>query len=83
MSMYHDTILAKLAKSDPKYKLLLPVSHHSRYTRAWCEKDKRYKWAARLLEVLKYTELLIEMGLRRKVSSTAKWRGIIVIEAIK
>ncbi|KAJ3551598.1 hypothetical protein NM688_g4609 [Phlebia brevispora] len=83
MSIYHDTILAKLANSDPKYKPLLPASPHTRYTRAWSDKDSRYKWAARLLEVIKYTELLIEMGLRRTVSSKARWKGIVVIEAIK
>ncbi|KAF7799534.1 hypothetical protein EIP86_010771 [Pleurotus ostreatoroseus] len=83
MSIYHDTILAKLANSDSRYKPLLPASPHTRYTRAWCEKDGRYKWAARLLEVLKFTELLIEMGLRRTVSSKARWRGVILIEAIK
>ena len=41
MSMYHDTLLAKVGHSDPKYKPLLPSSPHTRYTRAWSEKDAR------------------------------------------
>ena len=81
--MYHDTLLAKVAHSDPKYKPLLPSSVHTRYTRAWCERDARYKWAGRALELLKFTELLVEMGLRRKVSRRTRWKGIILLEVIK
>ena len=83
MSMYHDTLLAKVAHADPKYKPLLPSSAHTRYTRAWCEKDARYKWAGRALELIKFTELFIEMGLRRKVSRQTRWRGVILLEVIK
>lgn len=83
MSLYHDTLLAKIVKSDPKYKPLIPTSLHTRYTRAWSDRNSRYKWAARALELLRFTELLIEMGLRRKVSAKNKWRAIILLEFIK
>ena len=83
MSMYHDTLLAKVAHSDPKYKPLLPSSAHTRYTRAWCQKDARYKWTGRALELIKFSELFIEMGLRRKVSRQTRWRGIILLEVVK
>lgn len=83
MSMYHDTLLAKVARTDPKYKPLLPASPHTRYTRAWCAKDARYKWAARALELIRFTELLLEMGLRRKVSRQTRWRGVVLLEVIK
>lgn len=83
MSLYHDTLLAKIVKSDPKYKPLIPTSLHTRYTRAWSDRNSRYKWAARALELLRFTELLIEMGLRRKVSAKNKWRAIVLLEFIK
>lgn len=83
MSMYHDTLLAKVGQSDPKYKPLLPSSPHTRYTRAWCEKDSRYKWFARALELIRFTELLLEMGLRRKVSHKTRWKGIVLLEVVK
>ncbi|KII93730.1 hypothetical protein PLICRDRAFT_152744 [Plicaturopsis crispa FD-325 SS-3] len=83
MSMYHDTVLAKIMQSDPKYKPIIPASLHTRYTRAWSNKDRGYKWAARALELIRFTELLIEMGLRRKVSSANRWRGVILLETIK
>jgi peroxin-16 len=83
MSLYHDTLLARITQSDPKYKPLIPTSLHTRYTRAWSDKNYRYKWAARALELVRFTELVIEMGLRRKVSSRNKWRAIVLLEVLK
>lgn len=42
-----------------------------------------YKHAARALEILRFVELVIEMGLRRKVGRAGRWRGIIVVELFK
>ncbi|KAI0788465.1 peroxisome membrane protein [Abortiporus biennis] len=83
MSMYHDTLLSKIMHSEPKYKPLIPSSLHTRYTRAWSEKSFTYKWASRVLELIRFVELLVEMGLRRKASPKARWRGIVFIEVIK
>lgn len=82
-SLYHDTLLARIVKADPKHQSLIPSSPHTRYTRAWCEKDGCYKWAARILELVKFVELLIEMGLRRSASNKTRWRGVVVLEVIK
>lgn len=82
-SLYHDTLLSKVVKADPKLRELVSPSLHARYTRAWCEKDPSYKWAARALELIKFVQLLVEMGLRRRVSSKARWRGVVLMEAIK
>jgi peroxin-16 len=82
-SLYHDTILAKVARDDPRYKPLLPPSPLSRFTRAWAERVSPYKWAARMLEVINFTQLVIEMAMRRKVSAKNKWRGIVLLEFIK
>ncbi|EIN13791.1 peroxisome membrane protein [Punctularia strigosozonata HHB-11173 SS5] len=83
LSMYHDTILSRIVNADPKHKPLLPSSQHSRYTRSWTESSQLYRWAARTLELIRFTELLVEMGLRRKVSVKVKWRAIVLIETIK
>jgi len=83
MSMYHDTLLAKFVQTHAKYKPLIPSSSHTRYTRAWSDKDAAYKWAARALQLIRYTELLIEMALRRKVSRPTRWKGIVLLEIIK
>ncbi len=83
MSMYHDTLLAKVVQSNPRYRPLIPPSLHSRFTRAWSVKSDVYKWAARSLELIRFTELVVEMGLRRKVSNQSRWRGILLLEVIK
>ena len=83
MSMYHDTLLAKVVQGNPNYKPLIPASLHSRFTRAWSIKSDVYKWAARTLELIRFTELVVEMGLRRKVSTQNRWRAILILEAVK
>ncbi|KAJ6621703.1 peroxisomal membrane protein PEX16 [Mycena sp. CBHHK59/15] len=83
VSMYHDTLLAKVVQNDPKYRPLIPSSLHTRFTRAWSDKNNRYKWAARALELIRFTELVLEMGLRRKVSPRTRWRSVVLLEIIK
>jgi len=83
MSMYHDTLLARIVKSNTSYRPLIPTSLHTRFTRAWTDKDMLYKWAARSLEIIRFTELVVEMALRRKVSEKFRWRFIILLEVIK
>jgi peroxin-16 len=83
LSLYHDTLLARITRSDPKYQPLIPPSLHTRFTSAWSDQNTRYKWTARMLELLRFTELLVEMGLRRKASGKTRWRVIVLIETIK
>nr|GAT44156.1 predicted protein [Mycena chlorophos] len=82
-SMYHDTLLAKVAKKHPNHRPLIPPSFHTRFTRAWSDTNTQYKWAARSLELIRFTELVLEMGLRRKVSPRARWRVVVLLEMIK
>jgi peroxin-16 len=82
-SLYHDTLLAKIIQADPRYKPLIPSSLHSRYTRAWSNKDRRYTWTARTLEVFRFLQLVIEMGLRRKTSNKTRWKAVVLIECVK
>ena len=84
LNLYHDTLLhRRVAQLGPKHKPILPPSAHTRYTRAWCDKSSTYKWAARMLDVLRFTELLIEMAMRRKLGQKARWRGIVLLELLK
>ncbi|KAJ7071069.1 peroxisomal membrane protein PEX16 [Mycena amicta] len=83
VSMYHDTLLAKVARRNPNHRPLIPSSLHTRFTRAWSDANTRYKWAARSLELIRFTELVLEMGLRRKVSSRTRWRTVVLLEIIK
>jgi len=81
--MYHDTLLARVVQSDPHWKPILPTPLHTRYTRAWSDKESLYKWAARALELIRFTQLLVEMLLRRRVSEKNRRRGIVFLETVK
>ncbi|KAG8763817.1 Peroxisomal membrane protein pex16 [Ceratobasidium sp. 423] len=83
LSLYHDTLLARRMELDPKAKPILPPSPHSRYTRAWAKRDNSYRWAARLLEIVRFVELVVEMGMRRKFKERTVWKGIFALEAVK
>jgi len=83
LSLYHDTIIARRLKQVPKFKPLLPPSLNSRYTRAWSDRDSLYKWIARVLEMIRFLELVMEMGMRRKFGQKGRWRGIITLEVVK
>ncbi len=83
LSLYHDTLLNRAVGNEPKYRPLLPPSLHSRFTRAWADTHTRYRWTARTLELIRFVELLLEMGLRRRVSAKSRWRAVTLLEAIK
>jgi len=83
VTLYHDTLLARVVKDNPAYRPLIPTSLQNRFTKAWSEKSPVYKWAARSLEAIRFTELVVEMLLRRRVSEKTKWRAIILLETIK
>lgn len=83
ISLYHDTLLARIIKSDPQWKPILPTPLHTKYTRAWSDKDALYKWVARALELIKFTQLLVEMVMRRKLSNRRRWRCIVLMESVK
>ena len=36
-----------------------------------------------MLEMIRFVELVIEMGLKRTTSMKNKWRGVVLLEAIK
>ncbi|KAG8921016.1 Peroxisomal membrane protein pex16 [Tulasnella sp. 408] len=85
LSLYHDTILSRRLKADPKYRPMIPPSPHSRYTHAWADKSSVYKWAARMLEIVKFLQLFFEMAMRRRFKAKQRtiWRGIIGVEMVK
>lgn len=87
LSLYHDTLLARrlaLVKSTSKVASeLIPPSPHTRYTRAWSEKDGLYRWSAQCLEVIRFTQLVMEMLLKRVTQRKGRWRGIMLLELTK
>ncbi|UNI22208.1 hypothetical protein JDV02_008117 [Purpureocillium takamizusanense] len=80
LSLYHDTLLSRAVSRLP----VAPVrSAHARYTRFWAHKSKLYRRVAMLLQMVVYTELLCEMSAKRRGGDKARWRVVVLLEAIK
>ncbi|KAK5132488.1 hypothetical protein LTR08_009034 [Meristemomyces frigidus] len=81
LALYHDSLLSRaLAQSLQQRKH--HQTPHSRYTRFYCQKSATYRRTAVSLQVLQYTELLLEMMAKRQ-GEKAKWRMVVVLEATK
>lgn len=80
LGIYHDNLLSRaLAHSLQQHKHQSP---HNRYTRFYCAKSITYQRTATTLQVVQYTELLLEMMAKRKGEKT-RWRLVVLLEAIK
>lgn len=93
LSLYHDSVLFRIVYShgtrDAKVANVLAganipkLSLHARYTSYWCAVSKRYGYAARALMLIEATQLLAEMGARRKLNKQRAWDVVIAIEVVK
>ena len=79
LSLYHDSLLAKAVARVPG---LHKTDPHTRYTKFWTQKSPTYRRIAVVLQMIQYTELLIEMAARRR-GDRFRWRIVVVIESVK
>lgn len=80
LSLYHDNVLTRALSRLP---ITPNPSTHARYTRFWTRKSKVYRRTAMLLQMVIYTELLCEMGAKRRGGDRTRWNVIVLLEAIK
>lgn len=79
LSLYHDLLLFRASLSTSS---LGSRSLHARYTRFWAAKSALYRRVAVVLQVVQYTELLLEMWAKRR-GDAVRWRVVVLIEAVK
>lgn len=81
LSLYHDNLLsralAQSLRSAPRHQ-----NPHNRYTRFYCQKSPLYRRTATSLQVIQYTELLLEMMAKRS-GEQSRWRVVVLLEAMK
>lgn len=87
LSLYHDILLFRtsLSTTTPSASEIpssLGRSLHARYTRFWTAKSTLYRRVALMLQVVQYTELLLEMWAKRR-GEAIRWRVVVLIEAVK
>jgi len=80
LALYHDSLLSRaLAHSVQQKQHQNP---HNRYTRYYCSKSATYRRTATTLQVVQYTELLLEMMAKRRGDKT-RWRVVVLLEFVK
>ena len=79
LSLYHDNLLSRALAHSLQKRHETP---HNRYTRYFCQKSGFYRRTAVGLQVVQYTELLLEMLAKRRGEKT-RWRVVVVLEAVK
>ena len=80
LSLYHDSVLAK----SPTHTTSIKSNNaHARYTKFWTARSKLYRYLARILNTIQYTELLWEMIGRRKGGERGRWRVVVFLESFK
>ncbi|KAF2478631.1 peroxisomal membrane protein-domain-containing protein [Neohortaea acidophila] len=80
LSLYHDSLLTRALAHSLQQKQ--HQSPHNRYTRYYCSRSPTYRRTATMLQVVQYTELLLEMMAKRRGEKT-RWRVVVLLEAIK
>lgn len=88
LSLYHDLLLFRSSlqlpppSSSSSSSPSLARSLHARYTRFWAARSALYRRVAVVLQVVQYTELLLEMWAKRR-GEAVRWRVVVAIEAVK
>lgn len=83
LSSWHDSILLKAVNQKLPPSEQPKPSLHARYTSSWRDSSSTYAFAAKLLRLINYTGLLLEMIAHKKLKRKGKWRVIIIIEILK
>ncbi|PKS12393.1 hypothetical protein jhhlp_000597 [Lomentospora prolificans] len=83
LSLYHDNLLSRAVSTISRGPGARPPSPHTRYTRYWTNRSGVYRRVALLLQMVRYTELLIEMAAKRRGGEKGRWRVVVLLEFIK
>jgi peroxin-16 len=84
LGLYHDAVISK-AKN---FKMLLGPKFgqtrlHNKYYEHFMGKSAVFYRLALVLTLLRYTETLAEMIIKKKLGNTIRWNFIVILEAIK
>lgn len=83
LSLYHDSLLTRAVATISRGPGTRAPSPHTRYTRYWTQRSTLYRRVALLLQMVRYTELLLEMAAKRRGGERARWRIVVLLEFIK
>lgn len=82
VSLYHDSLLHRSLPSLPASARPNPSSH-ARYTRFCSSTSTTYAALARTLTILSYSELFIEMAIKKRLGKEKAEKAVMIIEMAK
>ncbi|KAI9894807.1 MAG: Peroxisomal membrane protein pex16 [Vezdaea aestivalis] len=82
LSLYHSSVLTRHLSTPSNPTPALPTPHN-RYTHHMRQTSPLYARLSVFVQTLRYTELLLEMGAKRRGGDKARWRAVVLIEALK
>lgn len=82
VSLYHDSLLHRSLPSLPASARPNPSSH-ARYTRFWSSTSTTYAALARTLTILSYSELFLEMAIKKRLGKEKAEKAVMMIEVAK
>ena len=84
LGLYHDAIMAQAVEES---KLLsyqfCKISVFNRFIRYWRDSSVFFKSCSLLLTLFRYTEVLMEMSVRKVWGDSTRWKWITFMELIK
>ncbi|CAO3581761.1 unnamed protein product [Absidia cylindrospora] len=86
VGLYHTSILRRAAQHKAKelnQPELAQDSTFNKYLLFWRQRSKWNKTASTFLSIIAYTQVLIEMGVRKKWGNRAQWKIIAFLESFK
>ena len=83
LGLYHDHLLSEARGAKGARDGSRQHQHpHTRYTKFYCRKSAVYRRTATTMQVVQYTELLLEMMAKRR-GDKARWRVVCLLEMVK
>ncbi|KAI8086573.1 peroxisome membrane protein [Halteromyces radiatus] len=85
IGLYHNSILRRAANDIIQQCKVTNIeeSQFNKYTRFWNHQSGTHRMISRILSIIAYTQVLMEMGLLRKRSHKTHYQWIAILEAIK
>lgn len=96
IGLYHDSLLEKKRKSQEAAELdsqnagtslmasaMATMTPFNRYTRSIMQSSPTYRRLAYTLTLLQFTEVFVEMAVRKRCGQRAKWKCVFALEAVK
>lgn len=85
IGLYHNSILRRAAQAHAEENKLGPIeeSAFNKYLNFWNNKSSINALSSKLLSIISYTQVLMEMSVLKKLGKKKQWQLIVALESLK